>query len=409
MTVVADLNTGAEVGERAPAPVQSATSSRRATVLQLLPALGQAGGVERGSVEIAAAVVEAGGRAIVVSSGGPLVHDLSRAGAEHLTLPVDRKTPWAIRANAEKLAEIVRAENVDILHARSRAPAWSAAMAARRTDRAFVTTFHGTYGSSNWLKRRYNGVMVQGDRVIAISNFIASHVRRFYGVPVRRIRVIHRGVDLRRFAPEQVSAERVIKLAIQWRLPDGAPVVMLPGRLTRWKGQELFIDAIAELGRGDLCCLLVGPDQGRTAYRRELEARIADKGLERAVRLVDHCDDMPAAYMLADVVVSASTAPEAFGRVVAEAQAMGRPVVATDHGGAREIVIPGETGRLVTPASAAALAQGLEVVLSLSGAARQRQAERAIGNVRANFSTEVMAAKTLDVYDEVLAPAATSG
>ncbi len=397
-----------DAAERSPRDGGETAAGRQATVLQVLPALGQGGGVERGTVEIAAAIVAAGGRAIVASAGGHLERELKRCGAEHVALPLDSKNPLTMRDNARKLADLVAAEKVDLLHARSRAPAWSALAAAKRTGRPLVTTFHGTYGSENWLRRHYNAVMVKGERVIAISQFIAGHMRRVYGVPVRRIRVIHRGVDLGKFDPARVSAERVIQLSTRWRLPDGAPVVMLPGRLTRWKGQSVFIDAIAKLGRDDLRCILVGSDQGRTGYRRELERQVARLGLGKVVQLVDHCDDMPAAYKLTDVVVSASTEPEAFGRVVAEGQALGRLVIATDHGGARETVIPGETGWLVEPGSADSLAEALSRCLALSAAARQAMAASAIANVRNNFSTEVMAGKTLDVYDEVLAPAARS-
>jgi len=394
-----------EATERSPPAAARPAAGRRATVLQVLPALGQGGGVERGAVEIAAAIVAAGGRALVASAGGPLERELKRCGAEHVALPMASKNPLTLRDNARKLADLIAAEKVDLVHARSRAPAWSALEAAKRTDRPFVTTFHGTYGAENWLKRRYNEVMVKGERVIAISHFIAGHMRRLYGVPVRRIRVIHRGVDLTKFDPARVSAERVIQLSTRWRLPDGAPVIMLPGRLTRWKGHTVFIDAIAMLGRDDLRCILVGSDQGRAGYRRELEKQVQRLGLGKVIQLVDHCDDMPAAYKLTDVVVSASTEPEAFGRVVAEGQALGRPVIATDHGGARETVIPGETGWLVKPGDADSLAEALARCLDLTAAARQVMAERAIANVRDNFSTEVMAAKTLDVYDEVLSPA----
>ena len=397
-----------DAAERAPRDGGTPAAGRQATVLQVLPALGQGGGVERGTVEIAAAIVAAGGRAIVASAGGHLERELKRAGAEHIALPLDSKNPLTMRDNARKLADLIAAEKVDLVHARSRAPAWSALDAAKRTDRPFVTTFHGTYGTENWLKRHYNAVMVKGEKVIAISHFIAGHMRRVYGVPVRRIRVIHRGVDLNRFDPARISAERVIQLSTRWRLLDGAPVIMLPGRLTRWKGQTVFIDAIAKLGRDDLRCILVGSDQGRTGYRRELEKQVQRLGLGKVVQLVDHCDDMPAAYKLTDVVVSASTEPEAFGRVVAEGQALGRPVIATDHGGARETVIPGETGWLVEPGNADSLAEALARCLALSAAARQEMAERAVANVRENFSTEVMAAKTLDVYDEVPAPTARS-
>jgi len=377
--------------------------ARFATVLQVLPALGAAGGVERGTVEVADAVVRAGGRALVASSGGPLAREVERAGGTHVTLPLASKNPFVVRANARRLAEVIEREGVDIVHARSRVPAWSAWWAAKATGRRFVTTFHGTYGAGNWLKRRYNAIMTRGDRVIAISAFIAEHIRQVYGVPASRIRIVHRGVDLGRFDPKLVTAERVIKLANAWRLTDGLPVVMLPGRLTRWKGQTVFLDAIARLGRNDVRAALLGGADGRENFRAELERRIARLGLESVARLVDHCNDMPAAYMLADVVVSASIEPEAFGRVVAEAQAMGRLVVATDHGGARESVVAGETGWLAPPGDPDALAEAIKGALAVSPDSRRAIMERAQAHIAENFSKEAMCAKTLAVYDELLA------
>ena len=373
-----------------------------ATILQVLPALGVAGGVERGTVEIAQAIVAKGGRSLVVSSGGARAHELKRVDAEHIELPVHSKNPFVMHANIDRLARIIATEKVDIVHARSRAPAWSAYYAAKRQGVPFMTTFHGTYGASNRLKRRYNSVMTRGERVIAISRFIGGHVLQNYGVPANKIRIIHRGVNLDRFDPSKVTAERVAALANDWRLGDGLPVVMLPGRLTRWKGQAMFIEAIGNLGRRDIRCLVVGGDQGRTKYRQELENLVNKQGLGEIVRLVDHCDDMPAAYMLTDVVVSASTDPEAFGRIVVEAQAMGRPVVASDHGGARETVIEGETGWLFPPGDVTALTGALEKVLGLARESRAALAQKAIANVRENFSLEAMCAKTLDVYTEVL-------
>jgi len=395
-------NTGPGPGEpnaTAPAAV------RGPIVLQVLPALGHGGGVERGTIEIARAIVEAGGRALVASAGGAMVHEVARARAEHVTLPLSSKNPLVMAANVGRLERLIAAEGVDIVHARSRAPAWSACYAAARARRPFVTTFHGTYAIGNALKRKYNSIMTRGERVIAISAFIAGHIRQVYGVPAARIRVIPRGVDLERFDPARVSAERVAQLARQWRLGDGLPVVMLPGRLTRWKGQTVFLEAVARLKRKDLRCVLVGSDQGRADYRRELDDIIARHDLGGVVRLVDHCADMPAAYMLTDVVVSASTDPEAFGRVIPEAQALGRPVIATDHGGARETVIEGETGWLTPPADAEALADAIGRVLALTPAARQAVAEKAIANVRRNFSKDAMCARTLEVYNEVLGPA----
>ncbi|MCG8510321.1 MAG: glycosyltransferase family 4 protein [Rhodospirillales bacterium] len=378
------------------------TEKARATVLQVLPALGAGGGVERGTVEIARAISEAGGRSLVASAGGAMVHEIARAKAEHFTLPVDRKNPFVMRSNVGRLEKLILDEDVDIVHVRSRAPAWSAWAAARRANKPLVTTFHGTYSAGNPLKRKYNSVMTFGARVIAISNFIAGHVRQVYGVAASKIRVIPRGVDLDRFDPSLVSAERVALLANQWRLGDGNPVIMLPGRLTRWKGQTVFLEAISRLGRNDIRCVLVGSDQGRKDYRRELDDLIARHDLGGVVRIVDHCNDMPAAYMLTDLVVSASTDPEAFGRVVPEAQALGRPVIASDHGGAKETVVPGETGWLTPPGDASALADAIGRVLALDEPARHRLAERAVDNVRRNFSKDTMCARTLDVYNEVL-------
>jgi glycosyltransferase involved in cell wall biosynthesis len=371
-------------------------------VLQVLPALGSQGGVERGTVEIAAAIIEKGGRAIVASSGGPREFDLKRVGAKHVTLPLASKNPLVIWANVFRLARLIKEKDIDIVHARSRAPAWSAFWAARKTGRHLITTFHGTYSSGSWIKRCYNAVMTKGERVIAISNFIAGHIRQVYGVPSTQIRVVHRGVDLDHFDPAKVSAERVISLAIKWRLEDGLPVVTLPGRLTRWKGQAVFIEAIAKLGRKDIRCILIGSDQGRTGYRREMENLIERHGLGGIMRIVEDCNDMPAAYMLSDLVVSASTDPEAFGRIVVEAQAMGRPVVATNHGGAVETVKEGKTGWMVAPKDASALAEAIAKGLGVTGSARERIAEEAINNVRRHFSRTAMCAKTLDVYDEVL-------
>ena len=371
------------------------------TVLQVLPAL-TLGGVERGTVDIAVALRAAGWKAVVASAGGPLVTELERAGAVHVTLPLDRKNPLSIRGNARRLADVINRYDVDIVHARSRAPAWSGWMAARATGRHFVTTFHGTHAHGNWAKRRYNSIMGRGERVIAISHFIAEHAYGVYGVPPERIRIIPRGIDFRRFDPNAVSGERMIRVASQWRLPDGVPIVMLPGRFSRWKGHEVLIDAIARLDGRELVCVLVGATEERDAYRAELEARIVAKGLGGRVQMAPECRDMPAAYMLADVVVVPSTEPEAFGRVPVEAQAMGRPVIATDHGGARETVIPGETGLLVPPGDAAALAAAIADALDLSIAERQALGEHAIAHVRANFDLNRMCAETLGVYSEIL-------
>jgi glycosyltransferase involved in cell wall biosynthesis len=377
---------------------------RAPRVLQVLPRLAS-GGVERGTIEIAAALAAAGWGSYVASAGGKMTHELARHGATHIALPLASKNPLVMRGNVARLAALIDEHGIDLVHARSRAPAWSAWTAARRTHRHFVTTFHNAYGDGTRLRRWYNSVMGRGERVIAISHFVAQHAASVYGIRPDRLRVIHRGVDLARFDPQRISPERLIQLATRWRLPDDRPIVMLPGRLTRWKGQLDLVDAIAALGRSDLLCLFVGSDEGRPSFRRELERTIAARGLGEMFQLVDDCNDMPAALMLADVVVSASNRPEGFGRIIVEAQAMGRPVVATDHGGARETVLAHETGWLVPPGDTRALAGAIAEALALTADQRAILAERAIAHARARFGIERMCAETLAVYCEILFPA----
>jgi len=369
-------------------------------VLQVLPSL-VGGGVERGTVEVAAALVEAGWTALVASSGGPMVRELDRVGAQHIALPLQSKRPLTMYRNAARLATVIREHGVELVHARSRAPAWSAMLAARRTGVHFVTTVHGTYSLGAPFKRLYNSVMTRGERVIAISEFIRGYILDNYrNVDPSVIRVIHRGVNTEIFDPEKVSAARVIQLAEQWRLPDGVPVVMLPGRLTRWKGHHVLLEALTLLGDRQVRCLIVG--DGREGYRRELEALVRKLGLESTVHLVGACRDMAAAYKIADVVVSASIEPEAFGRVVAEAQAIGTPVIAPAHGAAPEIIEENVTGWLIPPRDPAALARALEESLALDTAAREALAGRAIARMRDRFSKAKMCAATLNVYRELL-------
>ena len=375
---------------------------RPPAVLQVVPSL-ISGGVERGTIEMTKALSAAGWTAYVASAGGPLEGDVTGGGGTHLTLPLASKNPLVMRRNASALARTIRRLGIDIVHARSRAPAWSAWMATRGTGRHFVTTLHNVYGAGSRLKLRYNSVMARGERVIAISDFVAEHAACCYGLGSDRLRIIPRGVDLDIFCPRHVIAARIADLARRWRVPDGVPVVMLPGRLTRWKGGLDFISAIAMLGRRDIFCVMVGAEQ-RPGFRRELEAAIESRGLSELFRIVEDCRDMPAAFMLADVVVSASTDPEGFGRIIVEAQAMGRPVVATDHGGARETIIPGLTGWLVPACDPAALADAIGVALALGPIERSLLAQRAIAHVAAHFTREQMCAKTIAVYEELLFP-----
>lgn len=369
------------------------------TILQVLPRL-DAGGVERGTLEMVQAVVAAGGTALVASAGGRLVAGLERAGGRHALLPLATKSPLGIWRNAGRLARLARQSRVGLVHARSRAPAWSALAASRRLGLPLVTTYHGAYGGGLPGKRRYNGVMAQGDRVIAISRFIAELLVRQHGTDPERVRIIPRGVDTTLFDPDRVVPDRLTRLMRAWRLEDGAPVVLLPARLTRWKGQAVLLEAVARMARTDAVCVLLG--DGRPAYARELEQLAGRLGIADRLRLVGHCEDMPAALMLATVAVSASTEPEGFGRAVIEAQAMGRAVVATAHGGAAETVDDLVTGWLVPPSDPAALAEVLDRALGLDEANRWALGERARNSVLAHYTTAAMQAATLDVYRELL-------
>lgn len=371
-------------------------------VLQVLPSL-VTGGVERGTVEMTQAIVQAGGTALVASAGGRLVPAVEHAGGRHIELPLMTKDPLSMWLNAARLGRLIREEGVGIVHARSRAPAWSAWMAARRTGAHFLTTYHGAYGDGRFGKRRYNSVMARGERVIAISHYVAALIMRQHKVNPARIRVIPRGVDPVQFDPAALRGERVARLAQAWRLPEGMRVILLPGRLTRWKGQSVLLEAVARLDRRDLCCVLVGSDQGRAAYGAELETLARRLGLGERLRMPGECEDMPTAFALADIVVHASTRPEAFGRVVIEAQAMERPVIASDLGGPVETVDQDVTGFRVRPGDPDALAACLAHVLDMDDASRSALGARARAAVLRSYTTQAMQEATLAVYRELLA------
>jgi glycosyltransferase involved in cell wall biosynthesis len=376
--------------------------NKRATILQVLPKL-DTGGAERVVVEIAEAVTRAGHRALIACDGGTLSQAALRAGAEIMPLKLDTKSPLAIRRNAGRLARIVKEHGVDIIHAHSRAPAWSAYWASQRTGTRFVTTYHGAYNENAPFKRRYNAVMAAGDRVIAVSEFIGELVGARHPSAEQKLRVIPGGVDTAKFDPAAVLGDRVARLAQSWRLPIGAPTIMLPGRLTSWKGQKLLITALAALRHKDAVAVLVGGDQGRESYAQSLIAHAQSLGVADRLRLAGHVEDMPAALLLADIVVNASTDPEAFGRTIVEAQAMCRIVIAADHGGARETIIDGETGFLVPPGDYAALAASIDDALDFPPDDRIAWGAHTRAVVSARYSVAAMQNAVLGVYAELLA------
>lgn len=369
--------------------------------MQVIPALG-AGGAEQGCIDIAAEIIAAGGCAVIVSNGGYRVNELERIGAMHIDMAVHSKNPLIMWQNIGRLRRLIRKLDIDIVHARSRAPAWSAWRACQNTQARFLTTCHAPYNISGKAKRLYNGSIANGERVIAISRYVSDYLIDNYKIAAEKIRLIHRGIPMARFHPAAVSPERMIDLTQSWRIPDSANIVMLPGRITRWKGHHVLIEAIAKLNRDDVFCVIIGSDQGRTEYRQELEETIKEKGLEQRTRLIDQCHDMPAAYMLSTVVVCPSTDPEGFGRIPVEAQAMGRPIIASDHGGAQETILRGETGWLIPPGDSDSLSIAIEEALSLDENQRAVLAARSMEHVAQHFTKTLMAEKTIDVYNELL-------
>lgn len=369
-------------------------------ILQVLPEL-RSGGVERGTLEIARAIVQAGGKALVASSGGPMVSKLQQIGAIHITLPLASKNPFTIWLNSLRLAKVIKKYNVDIIHARSRAPAWSSEMAAKKTGCKFITTFHGTYGLQNEWKKKYNAIMTRGDLVIAISHFISNHIQQNYEIDPSKLRIIQRGVDLQLFNPSNHSTQRMIELAHEWRLPEDLPLILFPGRFARWKGQGVFVEALSKLPHRNFFAVILGDDKGHENYRKEIEQLIVDSGLSGHVRIAKHTNYITEAYMLCKLVVATSVEPEAFGRVVLEAQAMGKPVITTNHGGPQETVIDKETGLLVEPNDVDTLSAAIDNVLSMDDDLYKQIEKDAIANANL-FSLEKMCEQTIRVYLELL-------
>ncbi|MBP5615525.1 MAG: glycosyltransferase family 4 protein [Alphaproteobacteria bacterium] len=371
-------------------------------VLQILPELNQ-GGVELGTIEIASELQKKGIQNFVASEGGRMAYQLDRMKVKHFTLPLKTKNPFKWWLNYKRLVKIIKENGINIVHARSRAPAWSAYWAAKKTGAKFLTTFHGTYGlKPRWLKLRYNRVMTYGDLVIAISNHIKEHIIKNYGCDESKIRLVYRCVNMDNFDISKMTAERMIKLMEEYHLPEDKKIILLIGRLTRWKGQRLMIDALEKIQDKDFFCVFVGDDQGRTYYTNELKEAIESKGMAGRFAFIRHITDVPALMMVSDVVVSASLDPEAFGRIAAEGEAMGRIVVASDIGGSLENIKDGITGKHFKAGDADSLAEALTWALDLPEAERKKIGEAAINFVKENFTKQIMCDKTLAVYHELV-------
>lgn len=383
-----------------------------AAIAQIIPRL-DTGGAELATLEMTKAVMQAGGRAFVLSEGGRLESQIEDAGGLIQRFPAGTKNPARMMLNAFALARFIRERGVDLVHARSRAPAWSALWAARMTGTPLVTTYHGAYGNSGPLKPFYNSVMARGQLVIANSRYTSRLIQERHATPPERIRVINRGVDLDQFDPGNVPDDRVASLRARWGVGPDDKLVVHAARLTGWKGQHDVIEAAAKIFAGDgkkpVTFILAGDAQGRDAYAAELEKQIEKHGLQGSVLLTGHCDDMPAAFAAAHVALIASTEPEAFGRTSAEAQAMGCPVIVTRQGASPETLLTAErdgadkaTGWIVPVGSPPAMANAIAEALSLSARERREMGTRARAHVMANFTALRMQRETLGVYDECL-------
>ena len=369
-------------------------------ILQILPALGQ-GGVECGTIELAQALTAAGIPSGVVSAGGPMTHALEELGVRHYTLPTNSKNPFVLAKNAGAIAKIAATEGYTLMHVRSRAPAWSVKWASRECGVPWMATFHGVYGlSPRCLKLPYNRVMLQGVRTIAVSDYVRRHILENYEVDSTKVVRIHRGADVNVFRPDAVSVEDALaKKTKQYHFAPDIPVITLPGRLTRWKGQEVFLEAVRLMRHKRVGLLFLGSDQGRVDYSDRLREMASSLPNETQVVFRDHSREIERVYALSEIVVNASTAqPEAFGRTIPEAQAMGCLVLGTAHGGACETIEDGVTGFLVPPGDAVAMARRLDEMLDMSTEAKVKMREAAIASVRNNFSVAKMCERTLELY-----------
>jgi glycosyltransferase involved in cell wall biosynthesis len=364
------------------------------------------GGAEQTTIDVAHAVVRAGGKALVATRGGRMAARLQADGGRLAQMPVQTKNPLVMLGNAARLVDLIRKEKVSIVHARSRAPAFSALWAAQTTETPFVATYHGVYNAKSGLKRWYNAIMTRGDLVIANSDYTRDHVLAEHHLDPGRIVSIPRGVDLERFNPSWVTPDRVAALRDAWGIAetDRRTKLLLAGRLTRIKGHLLIVEAAMRLkARGkDFLIIFAGDDQGRTEYRQEVEAAIASAGLSQQVKLVGHCDDMPAAYMVCDIAMLPTTKPESFGRTAVEPQVMGKPVLASDHGGTTETVLSGETGWLVKVDDPEAWTVAMAKAVDIGGARLAAMGQAAANRARRLYSVDAMCEATLAAYAQVL-------
>ena len=371
------------------------------TIIQVLPSM-ISGGVERGTIEIARSLVEGGYGSVVVSSGGPMSTDFEGAATTHIKLNVQSKNPIYIISNITKISEIIKENKADIIHARSRAPAWSCYYAAKKTGIRFITTVHGIYSSNNFFKRLYNSVMTKGDRVIAVSNFVKRYLLENYIVDESKIRVIPRGVDHQYYDPDKISAAKIAKFRQKYNVPEGMPLILLPARFTNWKGQRLLIEAINKIRHLNFYCMMVGDLAKHPDYVMRVKDMILSMKLQGKVQIFGSENDMFNLYAIADIVLSTSIEPEAFGRIIIEAQSMQKLVIASDIGGASETIRDEVSGLHFSSSDANDLADKIRYGLEIYGSKKYLDLCLAARNSAIqNYSLRTMQQKTLSVYKEL--------
>ena len=371
-------------------------------VLQIVPEL-ETGGVETGVIEMALAMQEKGIKNFVASKGGRMVHELEKIKVPHFTLDLKTKNPFKLCRNAKVLEKIIKDYGINIVHARSRAPAWSAYWAAKNAGVHFMTTFHGTYGLGLWgIKKFYNRVMTYGEKIIVISNHIRRHVIENYKVNPDKLRLIFRCADIEKFSPDKVSPERMIAKIKEYNVADDKPVILLPGRITHWKGAHILIEALSLMKNQNFYCIITGDAQNRTAYLESLRELAKKLSLQDRIGFYGRYNDAPALLMISTIVLNTSIEPEAFGRTTVEGLAMGKITIASNIGGSLDIIDDGVNGKLYQFDNPQELAEALDWALNLSAQEKTKISKAAIKKVRDNFTKQIMCDKTLDVYHELI-------
>ena len=383
-------------------------ASRKIKVLQVIPKLGY-GGAETGCYDIAHYLAEKDCASYIATSGGGLLKYVKKNKVGIFRLPVHSKNPVLIILNAIILSILILFNNINIVHARSRAPAWSSYLACLITRRKFVTTFHGTYNFKNNVKKFYNSIMLRSKLTIAGSNFIFNHISENYSEYLnkkKKLRVIFRGINIDFYNQKNISILKQEKMKKDWQLLPNKFTILLPGRLTYWKGQEKLIEAlnilIEDYNIDNFQAIILGSDQGRKVYKKKLIDLVQRYRLSQKVKFIDHCKEMPLAYSLADLVVSTSVEPEAFGRVSVEAQAMGKPIVASNLGGSKETILKGKSGYLYKHDDARQLAKTLHTVIELDQDSLNSMGNEGRKNVTKKFDVEAMCDSTLREYKKLL-------